>query len=122
LFFLPVLCISLQALAQVPLPVTLNFTSNSTAAWSDGIAQDGDGGSSKISGLDIEIFAADASFNKLAGSIITWKNNTYYYSGDNTFNAITVGPDMTVTNDGVPAMIIRSSDNSKNFSLKSISA
>jgi len=36
-------------IAQVSLPVTLNFTSNAAAAWADGIVQDGDGGSSKIS-------------------------------------------------------------------------
>ena len=48
LFFIIILFTS-PLIAQVSLPVTLNFTSNAAAAWADGIVQDGDGGSSKIS-------------------------------------------------------------------------
>jgi hypothetical protein len=120
LFFVIILFTS-PLIAQVSLPVTLNFTTNAAVAWADGIVQDGDGGSSKINGLDIYIFAADATnFNVFPGSIMKWDNNVYYASGDSTYNALTPGPDVTVTNNGVPAMVIKSANSANNFSLKSI--
>jgi hypothetical protein len=106
--------------AQVNLPYTLNFTTDNPANWSDGIAQDGDGGTSNINGLDIQIYAADASFNKLGGSTIVWHNNGYYYSNNSGYTAITPGPDATVTSNGVPAMVLKSSSQAVNFSLQSI--
>ncbi|SHG02302.1 T9SS type A sorting domain-containing protein [Flavisolibacter ginsengisoli] len=106
--------------AQVNLPYTLHFTTDNPANWSDGIAQDGDGGTSNINGLDIQIYAADASFNKLGGSTIVWHNNGYYYSNNSGYTAITPGPDATVTSNGVPAMVLKSSSQSVNFSLQSI--
>lgn len=118
--FLLATAISTSQFAQVALPVTLNFTTDATAAWSDGIAQDGEGGSSKISGLDIQIFAANSSFAVLPGSTMIWHDNNYFSSGDGTFNGITPGPDMPVTTNGVPAMVIRSTSTAKNFSLASI--
>jgi hypothetical protein len=103
------------------LPVTLNFSSDDAASWADGIVQDGDGGSSIINGLDINIFAADAtSFNVFPGSTMKWYNNSYYYSGDATYNALTPGPDATVSSSGIPAMVIKSTNTANNFSLKSI--
>ncbi len=94
--FLPALLFTVLVHAQVPLPVTLDFSTDAPVAWSDGIAQDGDGGSSKISGLDISIFAADAvNFNVYTGSTIIWHDNNYYYSGDAAYTGITPGPDVT---------------------------
>src|SRR6476620_9800314 len=106
--------------AQVNLPYTLNFTTDNPANWSDGIAQDGDGGTSNINGLDIQIYAADASFNKLVGSTILWHDNVYYGSGTAGYTAITPGPDATVTSNGVSAMVLKSSSQAVNFSLQSI--
>jgi archaellin len=106
--------------AQVNLPYTLHFSMDNPANWSDGIAQDGDGGTSNINGLDIQIYAADASFNKLAGSTIVWHDNAYYFSGTAGYTAITPGPDATVTSNGVPAMVLKSSSQAVNFSLQSI--
>jgi hypothetical protein len=121
LFMAFILCMAFQRLgAQVNLPYTLHFTSDNPVNWSDGIAQDGDGGTSNINGLDIQIYAADASFNKLAGSTITWHDNNYFYSNTAGYTAITPGPDATVTSNGVPAMVIKSSSQSVNFSLQSI--
>lgn len=106
--------------AQVNLPYTLTFTSDDPSAWSDGIAQDGDGGTQNINGLDIQVYAADASFNKLSGSTIIWHNNTYYNSNDGSYNGITPGPDVTVSNNGVPGMVIKSTSQANNFSMESI--
>jgi hypothetical protein len=106
--------------AQVNLPYTLHFSMDHPSNWSDGIAQDGDGGTSNINGLDIQIYAADASFNKLGGSTIVWYDNGYYFSGTPGYTGITPGPDATVTSNGVPAMVIKSSSQAVNFSLQSI--
>lgn len=102
--------------AQVNLPYTLNFSFNDAANWSDGIAQDGDGGSSNINGLDIQIYATDVSFNQLAGGTIEWYDNSFYLSGTPTYNGITTGPGGT----GVDAIILKSSSTSVNFALKSM--
>lgn len=106
--------------AQVNLPYTLTFTSNAAASWSDGIASDGDGGTSNINGLDIEIFAATSSFTPLPGATMVWHDNNYYFSNNSAYTAITPGPDVQVTNFGIPAMVIRSSNAANNFSLESI--
>jgi len=118
--FLLAITISTAQFAQVALPVTLNFSADAAATWSDGIAQDGEGGSSKISGLDIQIFAANSSFAVLPGATMIWHNNSYLSSSDGTFSGLTPGPDVPVTNNGVPAMVIRSTSTAKNFSLAAI--
>ncbi len=115
-----------SALAQVNLPYTLNFTSNDPTNWADGIAQDGDGGTSDINGLTLQIYTAASDHTSLysfPGSIqstIEWNDNSYYASGSSSYTGITSGPSIPATNNGVPAMVIKSADNSVNFSLQSI--
>jgi hypothetical protein len=108
-----------QLSAQVNLPATLTFTNNATALWSDGVAEDGDGGSSNINGITLQIYATTATFTPLPGATMMWQDNTYF-TGPNNFNGITPGPDLTVTNNGVPAMVIKSSSQAVNFNLQSI--
>jgi len=113
------LCITSRA--QVNLPYTLSFSSDDPAHWADGIAQDGDGGTSKINGLSLQIYTAAADHTTLyAGSTIVWHDNSYLASSTGSYTAITSGPDITATDNGVPAMVIKSSDNTVNFFLKSI--
>ncbi|MEO8766499.1 MAG: T9SS type A sorting domain-containing protein [Ginsengibacter sp.] len=112
-------CVTSQA--QVNLPYSLTFSSDDPTDWTDGIAQDGEGGTSKINGLSLLIYTAAADHTTLyPGSTIVWHNNTYYASSTSSYTGITSGPDVTATINGVPAMVIKSSDNSVNFSLKSI--
>ena len=107
--------------AQVNLPYTLTFSSDDPTHWTDGIAQDGDGGTSKINGLSLLIYSAGADHTSLyPGSTIVWHDNSYYASSSGSYTGITSGPDVIATNNGIPAMVIKSSDNSVNFSLISI--
>lgn len=105
--------------AQVNLPATLTFTNNATALWSDGVAEDGDGGSSDINGITLQIFATTSAFLPLSGATMMWQNATYFASSNN-FDGITPGPDPGMTNNGVPAMVIKSSSQAVNFNLQSI--
>ncbi|MFN4315468.1 MAG: T9SS type A sorting domain-containing protein [Chitinophagaceae bacterium] len=109
-----------KAFSQVNLPYTLSFTSNDAANWADGIANDGDGGTSDINGLDIEIFAANSGFTLLSGATMTWHDNNYFASNESGYTGITPGPDVPMTNNGVPAMVIRSANPANNFSLVSL--
>ena len=107
--------------AQVSLPYTLTFSSNDVAKWADGIAEDGDGGTSGITGLNLMMYTAAADHTTLyPGSTIIWHDNNYYFSGSAGYTGITSGPDVVATTNGVPAMVIKSADNSVNFSLQSI--
>ncbi|CAN5379155.1 hypothetical protein BH11BAC3_BH11BAC3_02070 [soil metagenome] len=107
--------------AQVSLPHTLTFTAVDPTHWSDGIAEDGDGGSADISGLNIMIYTAGMDHTSLyAGSNIVWHDNNYLYSGSAGYTAITSGPDVPATLNGVNAMVLKSADNSVNFSLQAI--
>jgi hypothetical protein len=108
-----------QLNAQVNLPATLTFTNNATALWSDGVAEDGDGGSSNINGITLQIFAATAGFSPLAGATMMWQDQTYF-TGPSNFTGITPGPDPAMSNNGVPAMVIKSSSQAINFNLQSI--
>lgn len=120
------LCNHFSSRAQVNLPYTLSFTSNDAANWADGIAQDGDGGTSDINGLTIQIYTAGTDHTSLytfadaKQSILEWHDNSYYYSNSSTYTGITSGPSIDATDNGVPAMVIKSADNSVNFSLQSI--
>lgn len=105
--------------AQVNLPHVLTFSSDEPS-WTAGIARDGEGGSEDINGLEIQIFTASATFGLEPGSTITWKPNSYLSSDDATFNGLTSGPDVEATNNGVPAMVMKSSSTAVNFSLQSI--
>ncbi len=112
---------SIASHAQVSLPYTLTFTADDPTQWADGIAEDGDGGTSDISGLNLMIYTTDADHTSLyAGSTIIWHDNNYFFSGSSGYTGITSGPDMEATDNGVPAMVIKSADNSINFSLQSI--
>ena len=104
--------------AQVNLPYTLNFTSESTAAWSGGTAKDGEGGTQKINGLDVRIFAATTGFSPLPGATMLWRNATWFASTG--FSGITPGPDVAVTMNGIPAIVIKSASSSVDFSLAGI--
>ncbi|HSN07584.1 MAG TPA: T9SS type A sorting domain-containing protein [Hanamia sp.] len=112
--------------AQVALPYTLNFTSNDATNWADGIAQDGDGGTQNILGLDLQIYTAGTDHTTLytfpgnIQSTIEWYDNSYYYSNSSSYTGITSGPSVPATNNGVPAMVIKSANSAQNFSLISI--
>jgi hypothetical protein len=113
--------LSSTGFAQVNLPYTLSFTTTGSTWATTGMATSGTGGTSSINGLTVEIYAANASFNLLPGSTMEWDNNvTYFGSGDPSYTAITPGPDVTVSTDGVPAMVLKSSNPTNNFSLTSI--
>jgi hypothetical protein len=117
---------SFDSKAQVNLPYTLQFTANNPAQWADGIAEDGDGGTADINGLELQMYTAGTdhtslfSFGGNKQSTIEWYDNTYYFSSSASYTGITSGPSVDATNQGVPAMVIKSADNSINFSLKSI--
>jgi hypothetical protein len=75
---------------------TLTFASDAGNLWNDGIAMDGEGGSTNISGLSIQIYNVDASLNNI--NKMEWYSNvdlatnngfngitTFYFSGDASF-------------------------------------
>lgn len=91
LFTLTLLTFSYHAKAQ-----TLIFTSDAGSLWNDGIATDGEGGSTDILGLTIEIYNVDNALNKI--NRLEWysdvdlaTNNgfngitTFYSAGDTSF-------------------------------------
>ena len=81
--------------AQLNLPYTLAFSSDEPAQWADGIAQDGEGGTSKINGLSLLIYTASADHTTLyPGSTIVWHDNTYLGSSTGSYTGITSGPDI----------------------------
>ncbi len=107
--------------AQVNLPATLTFTSDNPSNWNDGVAEDGEGGSADINGLNLQVYTVDADHTTLfPGSTIIWHDNTYYASTAPGYTGITSGPDLAATINGVPAMVIKSADDAVNFSLQSI--
>ncbi|MDD7885586.1 Calx-beta domain-containing protein [Flavivirga sp. 57AJ16] len=68
----------------------LQFTSDAGAAWNDGIAEDGEGGSSDISGITIEIYNVDESFDNIG--VLEWYSDGDLgtldgFSGLTTFSA-----------------------------------
>tara|TARA_R110002049_G_scaffold307520_1_gene508240 strand:- start:50532 stop:51299 length:768 start_codon:yes stop_codon:yes gene_type:complete len=73
---------------------TLTFTSDAGSTWDDGIATDGEGGSTDISGLTIEVYNVDNSLNTinemewypdLGTSNGFYGLTTYNFSGDGSF-------------------------------------
>lgn len=65
---------------------TLTFTSD--AGLGDGVASDGDGGSGDIVGLDIQVYnIADTAGSNLGA--IHWRDNTWLFSGDGSYSAVT---------------------------------
>jgi gliding motility-associated-like protein len=96
---------------------TLTFTSS---AGMSSMAVDGNGTSSAISDLDLQVFAGNKTTGAYtAGTTMRWENASYFASG-NGFNGITPGPDPGITSTGFSALIIKSSSQAANFSLKSI--
>ncbi len=75
---------------------TLTFSSDPGPAWDDGIVNDGDGGSTNIVGLTIEIYNVNDALNNL-GEIEWYSNNdlgtTDGFSGLTTFFAPSVNDD-----------------------------
>lgn len=64
---------------------TLTFSSN--AGLGDGIASDGDGGSSDIPGLDIQVYnITDTSGSNLGA--IHWRDNDWIFSADATYSGL----------------------------------
>ncbi len=107
--------------AQVDLPYTLTFSSDDATNWTDGIAEDGQGGAADINGLDLQIYSASADHTTLfPGSTIIWHDNNYLGSSTPGYTGITSGPDVPATNNGIPAMVIKSASAAVNFSLQSI--
>ncbi|WP_017259863.1 T9SS type A sorting domain-containing protein [Pedobacter arcticus] len=93
----------------------LNFGNNEAIKWDDGVAEDGDGGSSDIAGITLQVYnITDNSGTKLV-SKIKWYNNTDLSSSAPTYNAITEDFDSSA---GSKGMAIKSKDN-KIFNLNS---
>ena len=96
--FCSMLISTIQSHAQTSLPYTLNFTSDDPTNWADGIAQDGDGGTSDILGLNLQIYTAGSDHTTLykypdnTQSTIEWHDNSYYYSNSSSYTGITSGP------------------------------
>jgi hypothetical protein len=65
---------------------TLTFTSDAGAVWDDGIATDGEGGSTNILGLVMDIYNVDATFSNI--SEMEWRS-TLDLSGTDNFNGLT---------------------------------
>jgi hypothetical protein len=112
--------------AQTDVSYTLNFIADDAGNWADGIAQDGDGGATDIPGFTLQIYTAGPDHTTLykyadnTASTIEWWDNSYYFSTDDSYSGITSGPSTPATNNGVPAMVMKSADNSQNFSLTSM--
>ncbi|SDL38070.1 gliding motility-associated C-terminal domain-containing protein [Pedobacter sp. ok626] len=85
------LCLTIFKI-QAQTPIVLTFNSNDATNWADGIAQDGEGGSTNIPGLSLQIFnITDISGAKL-NFPMEWKNDiqlsgTDGFTGLTTFNA-----------------------------------
>lgn len=102
---------SLSNVLTAPLAATtLTFTSN--GPWSDGIAEDGEGGSTNIPGIVIQI----RNISDIKGTdlgAISYQNNGYLVSSDASYSGLTNTVDA-----GWKGMSIKSGDGS-NFQLKS---
>jgi len=81
-FTLTLLTFSYHAKAQ-----TLTFTSDAGSLWNDGIATDGEGGSTDISGLAIEIYNVNDALNNIAE--MEWKSAVELAIAPDNFNGIT---------------------------------
>jgi len=109
---------SARLTAQVDLPYTLDFTSNQSV--SGDLIEDGQGGTADINGLNFEIFpTSQADYTTpLPVFHMVWKDNSYWLSGDGSFNG--VGPDYDVDGNGVPALVLKSDNVVNRFSLQSM--
>ncbi|WP_312237991.1 autotransporter domain-containing protein [Stenotrophomonas sp.] len=91
-------------------PVEVVFSSN--AGIGGTYAQDGQGGSADVPGLTLQVFnASNAAGTPVPG--ITWKDNTWLASGDNSWSGLT-----HTEQDGLVGMVVRSA-NGSNFSITS---
>ncbi|MEJ5994186.1 hypothetical protein WG904_07095, partial [Pedobacter sp. Du54] len=106
-------------------PVAVSLSTSPTLTFTSGdgmstMAVDGNGNSATISDLDLQIFAGDKSTGVYStGATMRWENDQYL-SSPNGFNGITPGPDPATTLNGFSALVIKSSSQAANFSLKSI--
>ena len=101
------LFIGLSAVPALAAPTTLTFTSGGGGAWSDGIAEDGEGGSANIAGITIQILSITNTSGTNLGSI-SWQDNIFLNSNDSGYSALTYDQ-----NAGSKGMSIKSSDGSK---------
>ena len=84
-----------------------------TGSWPSGVAQSGEGGSQSLAGFTLQILNTDTAGNTPTG-VITFEDNAFFGTGDNTFGALTHDQNTL----GRLAMVIRS-NNGRVFSLKS---
>ncbi|MEB2782957.1 MBG domain-containing protein, partial [Algoriphagus sp. C2-6-M1] len=87
----------------------LTFTANSADVTGDNIATDGEAGSQSISDIDIQIFNI-SDVNGTFLNSLSWKNNSFLFSGDPGYSALTYDNN---NNDGNKGMSIKSGDGSK---------
>ncbi|WP_421578228.1 DUF4347 domain-containing protein, partial [Shinella sp. M31] len=87
---------------------TLTFTG--TAGLSDGIAQDGEGGSIDLSGIDI-LVRNISDINGTPVNNVSWQDNNFLFSNDGSFSGLTIND-----NAGMKGMSIASADGS-NFNI-----
>lgn len=105
LFFWVIL--GLVAMPVVAAPISLNFTSDGGGAWTDGIAEDGEGGSTNIPWITMQVL----NITDVAGTnfgTISWEDNSFMFSSDNSYSGLT-----WAVNNGTKGMAIKSSDGSE---------
>jgi autotransporter-associated beta strand protein len=101
--------LALFALPALAAETTISFTSNGGSAWSDGIAEDGDGGSANIAGKTIQFYCiSDTGGTFLNVPLVHGNSNPHLDS----FDALTTY-DASVQNNGFKGMAIRTSDGSE---------
>ncbi|HTN20958.1 MAG TPA: T9SS type A sorting domain-containing protein [Pelobium sp.] len=94
----------------------LNFTKNDATPWTNGIVEDGQGGSTDISGITLQIYnIIDNAGTKLDAPMKWYTNDGYLSSADHSFTAITEDFDSSL---GSKGMAIKAKDN-KTFNLNS---
>ncbi|MBE2214413.1 MAG: hypothetical protein IAE82_11120 [Opitutaceae bacterium] len=90
---------------------TLTFTSNDDAHWSDGVAEDGDGGSTDIAGIVLQVFNSSDT----AGTAISYRLVVGSAEAADTFDALTTYA-LDPMGLGWRGMVIKSTDG-KDFQL-----
>ncbi len=105
LFFWVIL--GLVAMPVLAAPISLNYTSDGGGAWADGIAEDGEGGSTNIPWITMQVL----NITDVAGTnfgTISWEDNNFMFSSDNSYSGLT-----WAVNNGTKGMAIKSSDGSE---------
>ena len=76
------LCIGGALVTLSAVPTTLTFTTDAPGAWADGVANDGDGGSTDLAGQTLQIYMIGDTFG-------TPTNSALNYGGNDSFFALT---------------------------------